>query len=95
MTAQKQNCHVSMVAMASSSIVVEERVVIITMTNANIRDTMAGRGESVQIMIGVKSASSYRAQNGQSEDCPSILQGLYTDGLVCTCLGVRTIQDGN
>ncbi len=89
------NCHVSMAAMVMSSRVVKERVVIVTVTSANVREMMAGTRESIQIMMDAKSASSYRAQNGQSEDCPSIPQGLYTDELVCTCLGVRTIQDSN
>ena len=50
-----------MAAMAMSSMVVKERVVIVMVTRANIREIMVERGESIQIMIGAKLASLYRA----------------------------------
>ena len=51
----------SMAAMAIFSMMAEKRVVIAMAMRASAKEMTAGTGESVQIMMGVKSASLYRA----------------------------------
>jgi len=41
------NCHTIRAAMARSSTVAEERVVIARETRANVKEMMAGRGRSI------------------------------------------------
>ena len=50
MTAQKMNCHAIRAAMVRSSTVTEERVVIARKMRANVKEIIAGRGESIQMI---------------------------------------------
>ena len=74
---QNKNCHTKRAVIVRLSRVVRTRTYKVRKQSKMRREDPMGITLSAWGMIGIMLASSYRAQNGQSEDCP-----FYSTGLI-------------